>query len=548
MGTISNILNGNSGLSARQKLLILLDFYNQFVNSDGSYNLQSFSSKKTLEFKGATDGFSKIEFIPTDGGPGIINIYNSAGVIKTTISGLTGITSTNFRVPGATAAHFFKGNGTLDNTAYQTALVNGLADVLGINPSTGNIPLKSPNGLNSMGVIDSAVGGAFNDGAGNTGSYGSDAIKTYIGHSNRVDITSPINTVTGENTIQSPNTAVSVLIRNDIAQLFFKDLISGHIGYAIADDNQTEIFHTVKISLNSANIEVSQAPTTANGVVNKAYADGLVVGLLDDRGSHNASTNLFPSTGGSGTSGAILKGDLWYISAAGILGGQAVNIGDSVRALVDTPGTTSSNWDILESNIGYVPEAISNKVTTFATLNNNLYPTTQAVANYLSGLTWLTDLIWGAWLNGLTAKTTPIDADYIGLMDSADSNKAKKLSWANLKATLAGYFTSYQIITITSNANPTIAIGTFRETFVDITAQAVAITAITITGTPSNGAKLTIRFKDNGTARAITLGGSFEACGQSLLTTTVISKRSTEGYIYDTTTSKFGCVSHSQEA
>jgi hypothetical protein len=45
----------------------------------------------------------------------------------------------------------------------------------------------------------------------------------------------------------------------------------------------------------------------------RAYADSLVVGLLDDRGNHDASAGLFPSTGGSGEFGAILKGDLWFI-------------------------------------------------------------------------------------------------------------------------------------------------------------------------------------------------------------------------------------------
>lgn len=42
----------------------------------------------------------------------------------------------------------------------------------------------------------------------------------------------------------------------------------------------------------------------------------------------------------------------------------------------------------------------------------------------------------GALINGATAKTTPVDADYFGLMDSAASNVLKKLSWANIKATL----------------------------------------------------------------------------------------------------------------
>lgn len=46
----------------------------------------------------------------------------------------------------------------------------------------------------------------------------------------------------------------------------------------------------------------------------------------------------------------------------------------------------------------------------------------------------------GALINGATAKTTPVDADYIGLMDSAASNILKKLSWANVKATLKTYF------------------------------------------------------------------------------------------------------------
>lgn len=46
----------------------------------------------------------------------------------------------------------------------------------------------------------------------------------------------------------------------------------------------------------------------------------------------------------------------------------------------------------------------------------------------------------GSLINGATAKTTPVDADMIGLMDSASSNVLKKLSWLNLKATLKSYF------------------------------------------------------------------------------------------------------------
>ena len=115
----------------------------------------------------------------------------------------------------------------------------------------------------------------------------------------------------------------------------------------------------------------------------KTYVDGSVTGLLDDRGNYNASGNVFPSSGGSGTAGAILKGDLWYISVAGTLGGTSVVVGSSVRALVDTPGQTSTNWSILNVGLGYTPENSANKATSFSTVNNTLYPSVQAVKTYV---------------------------------------------------------------------------------------------------------------------------------------------------------------------
>ena len=46
----------------------------------------------------------------------------------------------------------------------------------------------------------------------------------------------------------------------------------------------------------------------------------------------------------------------------------------------------------------------------------------------------------GSAIHGATAKTTPVDADTVPLIDSAASNVLKKLSWANVKATLKTYF------------------------------------------------------------------------------------------------------------
>jgi hypothetical protein len=132
-----------------------------------------------------------------------------------------------------------------------------------------------------------------------------------------------------------------------------------------------------------------------------AYVDAIVAGALRDRGNYDASGNTFPASGGSGAAGAIKQGDLWYISVAGTLGSVAVGVGDTVRALADTPGQTAGNWAVMENNLGYVPERS---------------------------------------IDAASAKTTPVDADTMGLVDSAASNVLKKVTWANIKATLKTYF------------------------------------------------------------------------------------------------------------
>ena len=59
----------------------------------------------------------------------------------------------------------------------------------------------------------------------------------------------------------------------------------------------------------------------------------------------------------------------------------------------------------------------------------------------------------GSSMTGATAKTTPVDADTMPLNDSADTNLLKKVTWANIKATLKTYFdTLYGSAVVDSNA------------------------------------------------------------------------------------------------
>lgn len=66
-------------------------------------------------------------------------------------------------------------------------------------------------------------------------------------------------------------------------------------------------------------------------------------------------------------------------------------------------------------------------------------------------------------INGTSEKTTPVDSDVLSLLDSAASWAMKKLSWANIKATLKLYFdTLYMAVTGLDGVMVTKATGTRR--------------------------------------------------------------------------------------
>jgi hypothetical protein len=200
-------------------------------------------------------------------------------------------------------------------------------------------------------------------------------------------------------TFENPNTADSTLNLNSLGALpiakNYTDVLSANDlkGTMWLMYNGTNWVVVGSVGGSGGGISFDSTPTagstnavTSEGI--KDYVDGIVVGLWDDRGSFDASSNTFPSSGGSGTSGAILKGDIWTISVGGTLGSQLVEVGDTVRALVDTPSTTPSNWAIQQNNIGYVPENTANKATTMTgnESSNIVFLTAKASYDWAVGL------------------------------------------------------------------------------------------------------------------------------------------------------------------
>lgn len=113
-------------------------------------------------------------------------------------------------------------------------------------------------------------------------------------------------------------------------------------------DINSKVTYNLKIwnSLINNNPDVPVEGASWEEVSSAPIAPTLPSFMVIDCGGHDASTNLFPTTGGTGTAGAIARGNQFDITVAGTLGGMDVEPGATIRAKVDAPGQTLSNWRI----------------------------------------------------------------------------------------------------------------------------------------------------------------------------------------------------------
>lgn len=86
------------------------------------------------------------------------------------------------------------------------------------------------------------------------------------------------------------------------------------------------------------------------------------------------------------------------------------------------------------------------------------------------------------------------------------------------------------------------------DTQYNVTALATGATFAAPSGSPVNGAKLIIRIKDNGTARALSWNAIYRAMGITLPTTTVANKTTYVGFEYNSADSKWDGIATAQEA
>tara|TARA_B100000497_G_scaffold7576_1_gene7627 strand:- start:421 stop:1149 length:729 start_codon:yes stop_codon:yes gene_type:complete len=141
-------------------------------------------------------------------------------------------------------------------------------------------------------------------------------------------------------------------------------------------------------------------------------------------------------------------------------------------------------------------------------------------------------------ITAITEKTTIANIDEFIIEDSGASFVKKSIK---RKAIV-------NPITITTASTATLTIDSDVNDFIVVTAQAEALTIAAPTGTPVEGQKVIVRIKDDGSARGITFNAIFRAIGVTLPTTTVASKITYLGLVYNSTDTKWDIVATKTEA
>jgi hypothetical protein len=144
-----------------------------------------------------------------------------------------------------------------------------------------------------------------------------------------------------------------------------------------------------------------------------------------------------------GTAGQVLKtnatadGVEWGDggSGAGDVTGPASSVADNIATFDGITG------EVIKDGGSTIAQVLNADNHTNGTTNKVYTATEQTKLSNIEASADVTDAVnVGSSIHGATTKTTPIDADTVPLIDSAASNVLKKVTWANIKATLKTYF------------------------------------------------------------------------------------------------------------
>ena len=164
------------------------------------------------------------------------------------------------------------------------------------------------------------------------------------------------------------------------------------------------------------------------------------------------------------------------------------------------------------------------------------------------------------WADNQVLSASALNGEFNNLLNAlalvnADISASADIAPSKILGT-ASTLTATQTFTnkrITQRVNTTADAATITPSGDDsdmytVTALAQAATIAAPSGTPTNGQKLILRFLDNGSGRALTWNSIYVAIGVTLPTTTVASKYTYVGLIYNSASSKWDAVAVQTQA
>lgn len=296
----------------------------------------------------------------------------------------------------------------------------------------------------------------------------------------------------------------------------------------------------------------SKGDTGATGATGSTGATGATGAVgLTWKGTYSAGTAYVPNDGveynGSSyvcklASTGNAPTNTTYFDLIAQKGADGAGSGD-----VTANGTLTADKIILGDGLKVVKTSSKGIVTTLGSDDTSV-PTSKAVKD-------VTDA--KALLAGSTSQAFSVSQLEVGNTDTTISRSAAGV--IAVEGVVIPSISSTNTITnkrnqprIVSSASYTTDTGTSLDfstcdVFI-VTAQAGALKFNNPSGTPQHGEKIIIRVKDNGTARALTYDTQYRAIGVTLPTTTVISKTTYLGGIWNTTDTKLDIIAVAQEA
>ena len=245
---------------------------------------------------------------------------------------------------------------------------------------------------------------------------------------------------------------------------------------------------------------------------------------------------IYGSTGGTGTARPII------LSALGS-GTQALALNaTSASGLVESRGTSGAASAIIHRISGTLSSSsgVQYGLSIAPTINQS------ATAGYTALLVNTTETALGSGALNLIdlqiggTSRFKVSSPGILTITAAQGSASNRPVVTDHVQTVSNKRITRRVVTVAQSATP--SINTDITDVASITSLAQAITSVGVSGTPVDGDLLMVRITDDGSARAISWGGSFEASTVALPTTTVASTMLVVGFMWNTATTKWRCI------